>query len=198
MKTETGGDLSMYNLPTTTPNLLPINSQLVGVNMSNFKFNLNLLRIGNNGRRLVIEDVNFELTPNNKYLAILGDSGIGKTTVFKSLFPTYLKIWKSEGIFEIECEHEINGQVITQQTVWKDHPNNSIGFATQIPYFFNERTAGENLFFPLKWKGINWSVDQKSEYLTKFELTPLADAQMSELSGGQRQLLNIARMLILN
>lgn len=165
--------------------------------MSNFIFNLNRLRIGNRDRMLIIEGVSFELTPANKYLAILGDSGIGKTTVFKSLYPTYLRIWKSEGALEVECEHEINGQKITPQTILKNKHDNGIGFATQVPYFFNEQTAGENLFSPLKWKNISWNGNQRAQYLEKFKLDTLADAKMSELSGGQRQLLNIARMLIL-
>jgi ABC-type multidrug transport system ATPase subunit len=161
------------------------------------KFNLNRLMLSSRSRTLIIEGVHFELTPAKKYLAILGDSGIGKTTVFKSLFPVYLNIWKLDGTVELECEHEIDGQKITLQTILENKLDNVIGFATQVPYFFDERTVGENLFFPLKWKNLVWEDDQKKEYLANFELTELANAKMSELSGGERQLLNIARMLIL-
>ena len=73
--------------------------------MSNFKFNLSKLKIGNRAPTLTIEGINFELTPTSRFLAIVGDSGIGKTTIFKSLFPNYLKMWKSEGTLEIECKH---------------------------------------------------------------------------------------------
>ncbi len=165
--------------------------------MRSFKFDLRKLKIGNGKRLLTIEGVNFELNEDKNCVALLGQSGIGKTTIFKSLFSNYLKMWKTEGNFELTCHHEMDSQEITLEALLTNKVDLKFGFATQVPFFFNDRTVGENLFLPLKWKKITWSDEQRIEYIERFRLGDLVDAQMSELSGGQRQLLNIARMLIL-
>ena len=64
--------------------------------MGSFKFNLKKLRIGHRGRSLTIEGVNFELAQEQHSMAILGESGMGKTTIFKSLFPKYISLWELE------------------------------------------------------------------------------------------------------
>ena len=166
--------------------------------MKHFKFHLKKLKISRHSTSLTIEGINFELEKGDQSVAILGESGMGKTTIYKSMFTKYISLWEANKPFEFECEHNLHDITINQNTIKNAKLKQTIGFATQIPYFFNSKNARDNIFSPLKWKKIIWSDDQKEKYIEKLNLKDIAEKEVSILSGGQRQLVNIARMLVLN
>jgi len=90
---------------------------------------------------------------------------MGKTTVFKSLFPRYLAVWSMEKHFKLLCSHSYNDKTFDGRDIFRGVVPIKIGFATQTPFFFNKETVKENLFAPLKWKGIFWSEEQKKAYI---------------------------------
>jgi len=166
--------------------------------MGDIEFNLKLLQIGK-ARKLTIKGINFQLDPTNRIVALIGESGLGKTTIYKSLFSTYINLWKRESSIEFECSHKIKGTEYSHSLIESGKTKPNFGFATQVPYFFNYKSVEENLFYPLRWlKGIDNTEDFRNKYLAKFNLTDLKGMVMDHLSGGQRQMVNIARVFLSN
>lgn len=164
--------------------------------MSNLIFGLNKLRISSKQRVLNIENVEFTLAQTKRSIALLGESGIGKTSIFKSLFRTYINSWERDSQLQFECKHIINGKDYDDKEIRCGEERPNFGFATQVPYFDNSKTVEDNLFFPLKWSKKKWTKQEKDDFISKFELGHLIKANMYELSGGQRQIINIARVFL--
>jgi len=165
--------------------------------MNSFNFNLKELSISNGSSVLRIEGINFSVEQSEKAISILGESGMGKTTIFKSLFPRYIALWSIERGFKFSCLHSYNGQTFDDTDIVRGKVPAKIGYATQTPYFFCSETVKENLFAPLKWKGIFWTEDRKEKYIQNLQLDCLVNKEMSILSGGEAQLINVSRMLVL-
>jgi len=164
--------------------------------MTGFKFDLKELTIGDKKHTLTIEGIHFCLNSPERSIALLGDSGMGKTTIFRSLLSKYVQKWSLHSSFRFDCVHKLNDREFSAEDIQNDRRIVKIGFATQFPYFFESQTVFENVFAPLKWKKLKLDRKNKEEYLKKFGLDTLTQKSISILSGGQRQLANIARMLV--
>lgn len=167
--------------------------------MNEIEFDLKLLQIGKPKKKLIIKGINFQLDKDNRIVALIGESGLGKTTIYKSLFSTYINLWNKEHPIEFNCNHKIKNFQYSNKEIVKGIVKPNFGFATQVPYFFEYKSVEENLFYPLKWlKKINNTETFRKEYLNKFNLFDLKNMEMHHLSGGQRQMVNIARVFLSN
>ena len=140
----------------------------------------------------VLLDVNMEV-PEKSIYAIVGQSGTGKSVLFKSIIgmlkPESGKVWFKDIELTALEKNELLGQ------------RKSFGYAFQNAALFDSMTVGENLAFPLvevlglRDKG---KIQKKvSELLEWIELPGIESKSPDELSGGMRKRVGVARALIL-
>ena len=121
-----------------------------------------------------------------EFLTLLGPSGCGKTTtlgLIAGFFPP------SAG------EIYLKGRAVAGLPPFK----RDIGVVFQDYALFPHMTAGENVAFGLRMRGIEKSRIQKQvdEALDLVQLRGLAERRPLELSGGQRQRVALARALVI-
>lgn len=144
------------------------------------------------GNNHVLRDINLSINKGEN-LAILGQSGTGKSVLIKCIV----------GLIDIdEGKLLIFGQDISEQ---KDKElveiRKKIGFLFQSGALYDSMTVRENLEFPLRNKLNSLSKEELDslikESLHDVGLDQAIDKTPSELSGGMRKRLGLARTLIL-
>ncbi|NNE70801.1 MAG: ABC transporter ATP-binding protein [Rhodothermales bacterium] len=127
-----------------------------------------------------------------EFLSIMGPSGSGKSTLLQIMGmldePT-----QGEYFFSGEPVHRLSARRKTQL-----HREN-IGFVFQAYHLIDDLTVYENLETPLLYRKIK-SSERKSivaEALDRFNMVAKKDLFPSQLSGGQQQLVGVARALVI-
>ena len=145
------------------------------------------------GAQTILRDINLSIPPGQT-LALLGESGCGKTVLMKSIIgliqPTYGEIFFDE--------RDINQLNDRQLSVLRLR----FGFVFQNAALFDSMTIGQNVAFPLKQHG-RFTEDQVFEMvLSRLSEVGLPDSVVrkkpAELSGGMRKRVGLARALIMN
>lgn len=140
----------------------------------------------------VLKDVSLEVVQGD-YIAIMGPSGSGKTTLMniigcldRASLGTYL--------FEDEDISEMNDDALSDLRL------NKIGFVFQNFNLLSSETAQENVALPLIYAGIDKEKrNQRAiDVLNKVGLQDRISFKPSQLSGGQKQHVAIARAIINN
>jgi len=125
-----------------------------------------------------------------EFVSIMGPSGAGKSTLLNILGmleePTY-------------GTYEFMGEDITAMSERKkiELYRNHIGFVFQAYHLIDEMTVAENIEAPLLYKKIG-GAERKSrvaDMLDRFNIVGKKDLFPNQLSGGQQQLVGIARAL---
>jgi putative ABC transport system ATP-binding protein len=126
-----------------------------------------------------------------EFLSIMGPSGAGKSTLLNILGmleePTY-------------GEYKFMGEDVTRLNERKrmELYRNHIGFVFQAYHLIDEMTVAENIEAPLLYKKVA-SSERKSrvaDILDRFNMVAKRDLFPNQLSGGQQQLVGIARALV--
>ena len=136
------------------------------------------------GRIPILNGVNLDVA-EGQVLGILGHNGMGKTTLIKTLMGF---IDTTQGTIQLE------GQDITRAS-----PNRraraGFGYVPQGRDIFPRMTVRDNLRFAVAASG-STSKTKVDEILDQFQrLVPLMDREGGALSGGEQQILAIARCL---
>ncbi|KIO78745.1 phosphonate ABC transporter ATP-binding protein [Pedobacter lusitanus] len=125
-----------------------------------------------------------------EFVSIMGPSGAGKSTLLNILGmleePTY-------GTYEFMGENVVSLNERKRIELYRNH----IGFVFQAYHLIDEMTVAENIEAPLLYKKIG-SAERKSrvaEMLDRFNMVAKKDLFPNQLSGGQQQLVGIARAL---
>jgi phospholipid/cholesterol/gamma-HCH transport system ATP-binding protein len=144
------------------------------------------------GENHVLKDFNLTVRKGEN-VVILGKSGCGKSVLIKCIVGLLyyddgsLKVFGKE-IGDLE-QHEL------------DEMRSKIGFVFQSSALYDSMTVRENLEFPLRRhkRKNNKSVDSiVKEALDHVGLSQAIDMMPSELSGGMRKRIGLARSLVLN
>lgn len=139
----------------------------------------------------VLRHIDLEVE-EGEFVTIQGPSGAGKTTLLHIMG---LLDEPSEGEYEFmgEPTHEMSEDRRTE--IHRSH----IGFVFQSYHLIDDLTVYENLETPLIYKGVSGS-ERKSkvaDLLDRFSLVAKQDLFPNQLSGGQQQLVGVARALII-
>lgn len=125
-----------------------------------------------------------------EFVSIMGPSGAGKSTLLNILGmleePTY-------GTYEFMGEDITSLNERKRIELYRNH----IGFVFQAYHLIDEMTVAENIEAPLLYKKIG-GAERKSrvaDMLDRFNIVGKKDLFPNQLSGGQQQLVGIARAL---
>jgi ABC-type lipoprotein export system ATPase subunit len=126
-----------------------------------------------------------------EFVSIMGPSGAGKSTLLNIL-----------GMLEepTSGQYEFMGEDITSLNERKriELYRNHIGFVFQAYHLIDEMTVAENIEAPLLYKKVS-GAERKSriaDILDRFNMVAKKDLFPNQLSGGQQQLVGIARALV--
>ena len=139
--------------------------------------------------KVILRDVTFTLLPGHTKIS-LGASGSGKSTILKLI----LGLWKPDG-----GTIHVNGQrVDTMRERDLIHVRADLGMVFQEGALFDSLTVGENVGYKL-YEDTNVSLTEVrarvEEVLGFVQLGDAIDRRPSELSGGQRRRVAIARAM---
>ncbi|MBX2843747.1 MAG: ATP-binding cassette domain-containing protein [Flammeovirgaceae bacterium] len=144
------------------------------------------------GDKKVLQGVSFHLDKGEN-LVVLGKSGTGKSVLIKCLVGL---LYPDRGSVEVLGEN-----VLELDPVGLDALRLKIGFNFQNSALYDSMTVGENLEFPLKRNFRDMTEKELdkavNEALESVGLAHTRDLMPSELSGGMRKRIGIARTLIL-
>lgn len=144
------------------------------------------------GDNLVLEDISFEVREGDS-LAIVGVSGVGKSTVLKLI----LRLLVPDGGEVLIDSEDINQLSFTEVLEVRQ----KMGMVFQASALFDSLTMFENVAFPLR-EHMNLPEDELAERvrgaLTMVDLSmdELGNRLPAELSGGQKKRVGIARAIV--
>lgn len=145
------------------------------------------------GRQQVLRDINFTV-PRGQTLAVIGESGCGKTVLMKALIGL-LRPTKGEMYFDGQNLANLNDKQITELRT-------RYGFVFQNAALFDSMTIGQNIAFPLRQHSAIDEAEVRERVISRLNEVGLSEAVLrkkpAELSGGMRKRVGLARALVLN
>lgn len=143
------------------------------------------------GRRVfLLKDINLEVNEGD-FISIMGPSGSGKSTLL-NIIGMLDGFDEGEYNFLNEPVHQLKEK--KRAALFKQY----IGFVFQAYHLIDELTVYENLEMPLLYKKYS-GAERKAlvaDMLDRFNIVGKKDLFPAQLSGGQQQLVGIARALI--
>ena len=142
------------------------------------------------GESWVLRRINLEIKPG-EFVTIMGPSGAGKTTLL-SILGMLDDDWRGEFFLDGQAVHKLNRK---QRA---DVNKRLIGFVFQSYHLLDTLTVAENIDLPLSYSDIKKSerAARVADTLDRFQIVGKKDLYPSQLSGGQQQLVGIARAVV--
>jgi len=143
-----------------------------------------------NNRTFLLRDVNLHVK-EGEFISIMGPSGSGKSTLL-NVIGMLDEFNEGEYNFLHESVHKLKEKQRTG--LYKQY----IGFVFQAYHLIDELTVYENIETPLIYQNVKTSERKAmvADILDRFNIVGKKDLFPTQLSGGQQQLVGIARALI--
>jgi ABC-type lipoprotein export system ATPase subunit len=146
----------------------------------------------NNGNQRVflLKDINLTIQ-EGAFVSIMGPSGSGKSTLLNVIG---MLDGFNEGEYRFLDESVQQLKEKQRTNLYKQH----IGFVFQAYHLIDELTVYENIETPLLYQNVKGSERKAmvADILDRFNIVAKKDLFPAQLSGGQQQLVGIARALI--
>src|SRR6476619_7612155 len=147
---------------------------------------------GGYGRSYVLRRVNVEIK-EGEFVTIMGPSGAGKSTLL-SILGMLDSTWTGEFDFFGQAVHRMKPRDRVELN------KKYIGFVFQSYHLIDSLTVYENLEIPLSYRNIKKSERDATvcDVLDRFQMVGKKDLFPNQLSGGQQQMVGVARAIIAN
>lgn len=143
-------------------------------------------------RTFLLKDINLDID-EGEFVSVMGPSGSGKSTLLNviGMLDDF-----DEGSYHFMGDPVQGLKEKHRTALYKQY----IGFVFQAYHLIDELTVYENIETPLLYKGIKTSERKAmvADMLDRFQIVGKKDLFPTQLSGGQQQLVGIARALIGN
>jgi len=142
------------------------------------------------GQTWVLRRINLEIR-EGEFITIMGPSGAGKSSLLNVL-ALLDDAWEGEYWFREEAVHAMKRKQRAELA------KRNIGMVFQSYHLLDDLTVQENIDLPLSYKDIPRKERQGlvADTLDRFQIVGKKDLYPSQLSGGQQQLVGVARAVI--
>jgi len=142
------------------------------------------------GQTWVLRRINLEIR-EGEFITIMGASGAGKSSLLNAL-ALLDDGWEGEYWFRDQAVHDM------KRKQRGDLAKRNVGMVFQSYHLLDDLTVQENIDLPLSYKDIPRRERQGlvADTLDRFQIVAKKDLFPSQLSGGQQQLVGIARAVI--
>jgi phospholipid/cholesterol/gamma-HCH transport system ATP-binding protein len=145
------------------------------------------------GRQQVLRNINLAV-PRGQTLAVIGESGCGKTVLMKALIGL-VQPTQGQVLFDGKDLSTLNDKELTELRT-------RYGFVFQNAALFDSMTIGQNVAFPLRQHAKLAENEVRERVVSRLAEVGLTEAVLrkkpAELSGGMRKRVGLARALVLN
>jgi len=142
------------------------------------------------GQTWVLRRINLEIR-EGEFITVMGPSGAGKSSLLNVL-ALLDDAWEGEYWFREEGVHQMKRKQRAEVA------KRNIGMVFQSYHLLDDLTVQENIDLPLSYKDIPRKERQSlvADTLDRFQIVAKKDLYPSQLSGGQQQLVGVARAVI--
>ncbi len=144
------------------------------------------------GRQEVLRDVQLTV-PRGQTLAIIGESGCGKTVLLKTIIGL-IRPTTGHVVFDGKRVDQLSEEELANERT-------RFGFVFQNSALFDSLTVAENILFPLKQHRARERSGHQQEMLARLAEVGLPKSVLgkypAELSGGMRKRVGLARALVM-
>lgn len=141
-------------------------------------------------RTFILKNINFSVK-EGEFVSIMGPSGAGKSTLL-NIIGMLDEPSEGEYFFMGDPIHNL------KEKEKNAYHRNHIGFIFQAYHLLEEMNVYENIEMPLIYKGVKPSERKAivADILDRFNIVAKQDLFPAQLSGGQQQLVGIARAIV--
>jgi putative ABC transport system ATP-binding protein len=142
------------------------------------------------GQTWVLRRIHFEIR-EGEFITVMGPSGAGKSSLLNVL-ALLDDQWAGEYWFREQAVHDLKRKQRSELA------KRNVGMVFQSYHLLDDLTVQENIDLPLSYKDVPRGQRQSlvADVLDRFQIVAKKDLYPSQLSGGQQQLVGIARAVI--